>query len=485
MTALGAVVVAVCLFAAALDGPVLFDENMYIAAGVLARDHRIYCDFAYLQTPYTPLLHALVYRLFDVTHFLLAARLVSFALSLIAALCLITIARKLVPPRIVPLIALLFAGSEIVQLRSATTGNDFMAATACLGALALIIPDGGRRVTLRAFGAGFLLTVATGCKLYYATLLPVICVIAAGREVSGRARRAMSFACGVALAGAPIVVFFLRAPSVVTFDLYGYHALNARWRQLAGHPASSLSGKTLVLVKTLALPTSVLLLFVLLYLGLTRYRSGLISRAREAGLLAIASALALVTALVPSPAWPHYLMMPVTVAVVLVPVLFADIGEGAQQSAFRVLACAAALVTVFGVARLGRHLTVLGRPSMVTTIHEDALKLRARVGTGRVATLFPIYALEAGLPIYPSLSTAAFAYRVGDMLDPRTRRDAVVTSPRTVGAVFDEEPPATLLVGFEPEPPSLEGALVDWARAHGYREEPMSIGGLDARIFQR
>ena len=41
---------------------------------------------------------------------------------------------------------------------------------------------------------------------------------------------------------------------------------------------------------------------------------------------------------------------------------------------------------------------------------------------GKIATLSPLYAIEANLPIYHELATGPFLYRVGDLLRPEQRK---------------------------------------------------------------
>jgi hypothetical protein len=88
-----------------------------------------------------------------------------------------------------------------------------------------------------------------------------------------------------------------------------------------------------------------------------------------------------------------------------------------------------------------------------------------------VATLSPLYALEANLPIYEELATGAFLYRVGDLLTAEERLRYVGTSPDTIHALLDRDPPAAILVGYYTNHPLeyLEQPLVEYARTRNYR----------------
>jgi hypothetical protein len=87
----------------------------------------------------------------------------------------------------------------------------------------------------------------------------------------------------------------------------------------------------------------------------------------------------------------------------------------------------------------------------------------------KVATLSPLFAVEARLPIYPELATGPFLYRVGDLIPPEQRKRFVATSPRSVGALLAADPPGAIVVGVEGD---LDDPLVEYASAPGYRKVP-------------
>jgi len=88
---------------------------------------------------------------------------------------------------------------------------------------------------------------------------------------------------------------------------------------------------------------------------------------------------------------------------------------------------------------------------------------------GKVATLSPIYPLEGGLDVYMELATGPFAYRTGDITAPDLAKFYRMTSPATIGALLKSDPPAALLLGFEPE---LEAPLMTFAEQNGYVRLP-------------
>ena len=72
-----------------------------------------------------------------------------------------------------------------------------------------------------------------------------------------------------------------------------------------------------------------------------------------------------------------------------------------------------------------------------------------RVGcAGKVATLSPIYCVEAGLPFYLELAGGRFPYDVGDKLSQTELLKYRATSPKQLTELLEQDPPAAVLVGF-------------------------------------
>jgi hypothetical protein len=101
---------------------------------------------------------------------------------------------------------------------------------------------------------------------------------------------------------------------------------------------------------------------------------------------------------------------------------------------------------------------------------------KAGVTDGPVATFMPLYPLEGGLPVYPEFATGSFAFRIAEFTPPDLARVFVSVGPDGVDALFEKDPPAAFLLGYEPE---LEVAFERYARRMGYQEVP--IEGLDNR----
>jgi hypothetical protein len=112
--------------------------------------------------------------------------------------------------------------------------------------------------------------------------------------------------------------------------------------------------------------------------------------------------------------------------------------------------------------------------------------LEAREISGRVATLQPLWAIEAGLPVYEEFSTGPFMFSIGDRLSDRQRQLAIVTSPRYLEERFGKEPPAAILTGFYGRDLLWEEtALTRYARSHGYLPAGVISSWTRAQLFLR
>ena len=109
----------------------------------------------------------------------------------------------------------------------------------------------------------------------------------------------------------------------------------------------------------------------------------------------------------------------------------------------------------------------------------QALEAAGADAAGKVATLSPLYAIEANLPIYPQLATGPFLFRVSDLLTAEQRQRFVAVSPQTLSDLLDADPPAAILVGFEGD---LDATLRAYALDHDYRRQDNMAGGAELYV---
>jgi hypothetical protein len=102
--------------------------------------------------------------------------------------------------------------------------------------------------------------------------------------------------------------------------------------------------------------------------------------------------------------------------------------------------------------------------------HRTAIAVRRLVDrsakAGPVATLMPIYPLEARLPIYDELSTGIFLYWIGDRLTEAERRQYVGTGPGSIERLLEERPPCAILVGNYLQE---DAPFIRYAQRHNYQ----------------
>jgi hypothetical protein len=102
--------------------------------------------------------------------------------------------------------------------------------------------------------------------------------------------------------------------------------------------------------------------------------------------------------------------------------------------------------------------------------------------SGPVLTLSPIFALDAGLPIYRELSVGPFFFRIADSLSMSFVKSLNGVSPASLEGLLQRQPPAAVLVGKEPA--IIEQPLIDYAESHGFEESTVT-GFPELRLFVR
>lgn len=152
-------------------------------------------------------------------------------------------------------------------------------------------------------------------------------------------------------------------------------------------------------------------------------------------------------------------------------------GHPATRVALIMVAAGAmiALFTIVAALIAGPRLIVdlpkLVRPDLWTAFKVHAVaddignQVRNAGLDGPLATLTPIYALEAGLDIPAELAGGPFFYRIGDYLPASERERYNLPSPSNIADIFEKNLPAAILVGFEG---ALDAPLADYAETHGY-----------------
>ncbi|MGN6279924.1 MAG: ArnT family glycosyltransferase [Sphingomonas sp.] len=438
--------------------PLDHDESQYVAATLLAQHHRIYADFAYLQTPLQPLLFApLVGNWALVELRLINALLGAATAGFVYAGCRTAGADR----RPALLAAILFACCDAFLFASTVARNDMLPACMLAAMLWLSVRQcGDRSSAVRAVTIGFLLSAATAAKLSYA--MPALAYGALA--LIDRRHRPGWLILGAVPPALLVAATWAGAPAAFAFDVLRFPTA-APEQFYATHGAFKLSllGRILDTLKFLALGPALL---AALLVARDRQRD------RIATLLAVMTLAGLIAAILPAPTWRQYLL------VMLVPLFVRLSIVPAIASPAKALRIAAAIFVAAGVAPslVALAMAISSGPPLVTAI-EDGRALEAtmdRLGvTGPIATLSPQLVAATGRPIDPRFAAGPFFFRSTGLLSPGDERRFALLGHASAAAQIAEHPPAAILVGGEGAwtsgDPHLDGAMAMIARQRGWR----------------
>ncbi len=468
------------------------NEQMYVTAGYLmAHGQQLYNDFAFVQTPYVPLTFALFIRLFG-SHYLLIAKLINVTFFAASAFLLYIIARRETHDGIFATTLLALFLANYYLLRTVIEASNYTMPMAFSLAAYYVFMRGSDRDSpvLANLLTGLFVALAVGGKLYYATLaLPFgLAVLLYPKVVPLRTRLlrgALPMLIGGIVGALPLFYYAVRDWDRFAFNNLGYHLLNAQWREVNGNTATMTWASKLDTARDLLANPSYLLIVawtLLAIIVLWTQAGNSWRRMRDipaslflSGLLAVVS---LVTAFTPRPLFPQYFAMPIPFFLVFMSALYVRIAQPQRRMLLQSSLIAVALLTITVLPRhtgsLKRWLQQEQPLAGIESVAVSRVISEAMGGAegGRVATLSPVYAIEADLPIYPELATGSFVFRIGDLLTADERTKYHATSVSTISALFEADPPAAILITDEGV---LETPLRDYAESHGYRLAPNAL----------
>jgi hypothetical protein len=484
--------VLLLLVQAALHKQLNHDENMYVGSGVLLREGQLpYRDYPYFQMPLLTLVYAAA--LWSPGDMLLGARLINtlcaFGTCLVLFLGMWFLADKLAAPVRALLgaagVALYVSNPQLAYASGLAWNHDLPILLVAAGVVALALSfDSGREVLL-LFVSGLLLGLAVSARLSFVAVLPlmvlfVLAVVpASSRWAAGaRVRRCLVYSVGVLVGLLPSLVFLVADPAGFWFGNVEYHQLNEQfWLQSGYERAMTLGGKLRYLTDVLfGEPFNWLVVAGSIAVLLLVWRKG--ARSREVMLIflpALAALALMVGALIPSPTWLQYFYAPYALlafSFVFGVVYLVGDKWGTVSRAAPIALVTVMLIAVNSVAQryVGLANTDENTPAQVEHTAEE---IRGAVDkNGLVATLGPIYALQAGLRIYPELETGPFLPRVAPFLAEAGNPPAMV-SGNGISRMLEQRPPDALLTGLEG---GLEDPLVQFAVDNGYGKSTLSNG---------
>lgn len=462
------------------------DEHMYLAAARLSADHRLYEDFAFLQTPYSVGVYRTVLALSPDPWTLLPARIFKTLVTAAMMGLLFVVLRRLGarPLLAASLISLLYLTDPVRQMAAYARNYDL--AQLCILAGIWIAPLQSRdpRGGARLVAVGALAAVAIGFKLTYAPLAALLAIWPVVAIPDRRKAAAGWIALG-GLAGLVPAAFTMGGIdlAVLRINLLDYHFMNAELHAALGQePLATLPDRLSRAIGTL----------------LAREHRPLLSVSVFALALNVAQ-WSRPRAWVPGPrAWFVLALMAGAIAVAAVPrpiqgayfgpaffgmTMFVAVATNRLTSRGKdaMLLLGIATLAVAGSLKVGTGAEVLRRasdPDRWTGVvaHRVGAEIAIAADGRPVVTTHPIYALEAGAAIPAEFATGAFAWRVGSLLGPERRARIRTSSEEALANLLDRERPGAIVTetGL-----NWDDAMIGWARDEGWTER----ASVDPRVI--
>jgi hypothetical protein len=479
------------------------DEQLYVPPIKLLDSYQLYTDFFYNHVPGSAWFFHFIALVSGSDHLLAVGRSgVLFAwIVMIAAIAgvVFVLTRSALVAWCAVVLAL--ANETFLTQPGMTATNNFLPLPLSFLGLGFFVI--GLRVhraapALIALG-GVCLALAAAIKISAVAFIPAVVVAAfllpRNLYLGERFTRCVApLAAGGVIGGLPLLIPLLSDSSRFLAHVVGYHTGPhlAFWRtDGAADEGAAIGIRDKVLLGydvlltgavTLAVAAVVILVLMALHMGPDRRRVGGATPWELVFVVLGAAACALVMSFLPTPSFPQYYAPPLISLPLLIGLLYTCVGFEGRRWAETVLLGLAVVTLAVGMPRLVQDVAKANRPGSwtVNRVHQAGLDIARRLEaagvTGKVATLAPIYPLEGGLPVYLELATGPFAYRTADLTPPELARFYRQTSPTTVTALFEADPPAALLLGFNEK---LEQPMKEFAERRGYT--PVTDLGIEDR----
>jgi hypothetical protein len=491
----GAAAVAASLFARLMNYDMRRDEQLYVSPAALLDGQRIYHDFFYNHVPGSAWLYRAAYEVAGGAGLLFSARLTVFLVWILFAAAAAFLTWRLTRSTVVAGVAVVFLvfNDFLLGVVGALATNNFLPLPFAYAGLCLFVlgvrgegvfrrgspRDGPNRLTIAAAGLSFAIALAmkVSAIAFVAPTAAAALLLPRTSSLPERLRSVLApFALGGLIGAAPVLIEFVRAPDIFLAHVVQYHTgphIAYYQGKSAGEDEVAMGlGAKAMLAHQIWFGGVNLLLALSALIGVLTTSVERKARDRTIGLAVAVAAAVAIFGFAPTPSFPQY-FAPLTVALVfLLGVSLAPESGQPRSGQSIALAAAAALAVIVGAPRLAQHAPKLLTPDKwtVARVHAAGKSIaRAMAASGvdgKVLTLLPIYPLEGGLDVYREFATGQFVYRTGDLTEPSLLAKYRTTSPARIAAFLESDPPAAMLLGFEPD---LEAPMAEFARRKGYR----------------
>lgn len=466
LATLGIAVLAGLLFVNAMNKGPSRDEQMYCTAGVLmGQGQAIYKDFSYVsQWPYHPALLSIVYRLTHTTHYLLTARLLSWACEVGTLLLILAIYRQVFSQqkRLGSLLGLgaatLYALNPMVFMANGYAWNHPFVLLAVMLSVWLLLKDVPNSLVTGLL-QGTLLTLACGMRITTVLIWGLFLLHWIFFQTSARPqhkRGLLGFVCGTGLLAIWPAYTLLQAPQAAWANLVIIPRLYGQWHQAQGTAHNKLD---LMLMCVTAMGYLALLICWGITSGMhrtCRRAESLTPNKTQRFLVWVVAAFVLI-AFIPPTMWRQYWAAPVPFMVLCLAIPLCTLSQHKvchprlwQTALTTLILCTALAAGAMTATLMSEPLSLSRSQWPALQIHALARDMAAQVkAPKRILTLAPLLALEGGAQIYPELSCGSVVYRIGDELSPEVRATARVAGLESLTHILAATPPDAILVGTE------------------------------------
>ena len=482
---LTALLVLPMTFSLSMGKGLTHDEHQHVAAGALLAGESLlpYRDFPYFHTPHLVFVYGWLFRAGG--WFLLKARAFSAVCAALTAGVLFAAAWHALRrwnPRArwigsLSALALLLCNPLFGKASGQAWNHDPSTLCALAGAVLLLAASEMKRPMPALLASGVLLGLAVGFRITWAPIaLPMLGILAYARR---RVVRSLAvFSAGALLGLAPLIWLFAIAPEQTVFNNFEFPKVNILFRVATGEERTmTVLKKALFFLREIIRPE--LALVALLALAAFVWWRAKNRAGDPLWLLGFVAMIpfALIGSFAPSPLFSQYFYAPVPFAILAGVLALAAAFREAPPLRPTTSALLAGVIIASAVgARNFSSVTDLFSPAVWVPIqgHAEAQAMRL-APPGRVLTLAPLPALEAGFAIYPAFSTGPFAWRVARFVAPERRARLHLVSPDELESYLRGDPPAALLLGYEKKSEKL---LATYATTHGYLQRPFTADGM-------
>jgi 4-amino-4-deoxy-L-arabinose transferase-like glycosyltransferase len=449
------------------------DEGQYVGAIALMRHGWPYIDFAYLQTPLQPLVLAPM-SLIPAGWLLVAARIANggFALGTIWLLGNALRGRARPGNILIALVAL--ACTEPFLWGASLARNDALPMLLLAAAIAMLLRglDGAKRIISLSAG-GLLLGLAISSKISAAVPAAGALLFLLLRWRQFGLKAVLALGTGAVVGLLPCIILATIAPAQFRFDVFTYNLqAPAQWWSSVGR--ADMFEFHHRLFRLLRFAGEGIILIGLAAAAIDRRRSD------DRLLLDLMVLGGAIGSYLPEPAYPQYL---IPLLPPLVP-RFALALDNLRDQWRRPVLMLTAVFCVLGLEYTA-HLAVRAwkhGPGLIAALEQG--RLAARIAAGRsIVALSPQVIAGADTNLDRRFVTGPFLYRTFGPLSGDALRLGYSPNWQRINEELDLRPPGAILVGGESRPHpghphGLDGALIPWAEAHGYKAVPLRPQGF-------